>query len=245
DSTPEPSDLLNFPEPPDFENGYVAALETQFGSNLTAPQISGINLKSAEDSYGVTSDPLLPDESYGVAQSLSSSSNTFRGSEEFNIPFVLAFQLNKRLKKRWSLGGGLAYTLMTSTDSYSNEDFRRDERIRRQYIGLVTSFNYEFVQRKRYAMYATTGLQYDFGTRRTRDIREFRDGELEDEYQVSNDIRNQASINVGMGFNVGLTNRLSAYMQGNLTHYFFRTHYNLWSQSAIWPVGNIGLRLQL
>jgi hypothetical protein len=52
-------------------------------------------------------------------------------------------------------------------------------------------------------------------------------------------------VNGGIGMRYAIFKRISLYAQGTAAYYFYAAEPNLFTQKAIWPSGQVGLRLAL
>lgn len=207
-----------------------ASVETQVGSNL-APAAEGSGYFPPRD---LTS--LFDPEGF-------SALGGGRYQEDFSTPLAFGLGASKRLKKRWSLGAGLVYTLMGSTQQGNVAAGGSEETARRrQYLGPNVSLSHEFLQRKHFSLYSTAGLQYDFGL-----------GMLQRTEETGNDLAlqrsearlplgDQAAANMGLGMNLHLTKSLRLYLQGTAANYFYQSERNLWSTRRLWPNAQAGIR---
>lgn len=216
----------------------LASLETQVGSNLSP---SGTSLKTFQ-----SVDPR--DAFVSPTLGFSSEDENLQASgipEDYATPISFGAGLNKRIKKRWMIGGGISYTLMNSSAVYQNQNWETRSKITRRYIGPNVNISHEFIQRKRISAFSIAGMQYDIGINKKVTATDFNAGEELSETQVSSPLGNQAAALLGVGMNYNLTNNLRLYVQGTANHYFYQSTFNLWSEKPLWPSLQAGLRLGL
>ena len=216
-----------------------AKLETQLASNIS-PGRSATTFSTTRY-YADAVEPFLA----FVNATSDSHNESGRPYENFNTPISLGGGLNKRIKKRWSLGFGIVYTLMTSSSTYINEDWETRNRIRRQYLGPTVSISHEFVQRERFSMFSIAGLQHDFGLGTKILSVDYENGEKVGEVQRSIMAGRQSAVIAGLGMNYHLTPKLRLYLQGTANRYFNQMFYNLWRERRYWPNVQAGIRLGL
>ena len=111
---------------------------------------------------------------------------------------------------------------------------------------MPVSLSYEFVQRNRFSIFLTSGIQYEYGLKEKNRITEYDDGEkIEQLFEESKIKKGQAAFNVGFGTNYHINTKLDFYFQTSFSHYFYLSHYNMWSDSQVWPGLQAGFRFNL
>jgi hypothetical protein len=156
-------------------------------------------------------------------------------SEDFNTPLLAGFALDIPLGKRLHLLPGLQYTLLKSILSHDN-----GTQITRQYLGLNVSASYDVVKGKRSSAYVLLGTQADMGIAAdTKIIPGSNSG-----YQAPK-AGNQISTLAGAGVNYMLTQHIGFYAQGQANCYIFQTQANLFSQKALWPGAQVGIKVRM
>ncbi len=98
---------------------------------------------------------------------------------------------------------------------------------------------------KHFATYASTGLQFDQGLGRHR-VLTTRSGETvlsREEERDNNGV--QMSANLGLGIRYNILKRVGLYAQGTAAHYFLQSEENLWTTKKVWPMMQVGVRVNL
>lgn len=217
------------------------ALETRLGSNLSPT--ASLLPREVLDYYNV--DQTFTQSGGGV-NSLSSE-NYNSTVENFQTPISIGFSLQWYFGKRLSLLPGLTFTRLKSE---VQEIQGRDGivyNITRDYIGPSIGLQYDLVQRDRYHLFATGGLQFDTGIRLGYATTRVENGLTLDATQdkTTASLGPQAAGSLGMGMRYDLGKRLGIYAQGTMVNYFYQTQPNLWSQKPFWPSVQIGLSMRL
>lgn len=202
------------------------------GSSLApvgSPMMKSINSDLAQDDLGGFTGGGL---SNGLNEETTSGGRQVR--ENYQTPLSFGLYLDRALSRRWTLGPGLAYTLMRSSLSDGS-------RLTRQYLGIGTRATFAFIQGKRANLYALGGLQLDLGVAQAMD-------RPEPTYlQLTGNLRagNHFSAQFGVGANHAITRYLSMYAQVAGASYLLQSRSNLWSQKPLWPMVQVGLSLKL
>lgn len=155
-------------------------------------------------------------------------------SESYQTPLSIGFIAELPLSRRWSVGLGPSYTLMRSTVPDGSKAAR-------QYIGLGTRATFAFINGKRVRCYALSGLQADFGIDASFQAIPRSLTVATDAFKAGNHL----SVQLGGGADFALTPRLGLYGQFAASSYLLQSHANLWTQRAVWPTTQVGLRLKL
>lgn len=217
------------------------ALETRLGSNLspTASLIPGeiLNYQNADQAFTMNG---------GGVTSLSSENHNTT-VENFQTPISIGFSLQWYFGKRLSLLPGLTFTRMKSEIQEIQGREGIVYNITRDYFGPSVGLQYDLIQRERYHLYATGGLQFDTGIRLGYSTTRVENGLTLDATQekTTAPLGPQAAGSLGMGMRYDLGKRIGIYAQGTMVNYFYQAQPNLWSQQPFWPSVQIGLSMRL
>lgn len=165
---------------------------------------------------------------------------------EHNAPLSLGLQYSHYITRKINLASGISYTRLSSLGTLSNYKWRTETYSTKHYIGIPINLNYEFLQRRKLALFVSSGLIIEYGLNEKNRVVEFRNGEKIDEYFRNNTIRKpQAGLVLAFGAQYHITNKLDFYLQTGASHYFYLTHYNLWSDQEVWPSLQLGFKIKL
>jgi hypothetical protein len=165
---------------------------------------------------------------------LSNNSGSLGVPEDYQTPLSIGFFADLPLSRRWSVGLGTSYTVMRSIVPDGS-------RATRQYAGLGTRATFAFINGKDARCYALSGLQADFGIDASFQAIPGSRVVATDAFKAGNHL----SVQLGTGVDFSLTPRLGLYGQFAATAYLLQSHANLWTQRALWPTTQVGLRLKL
>ncbi len=230
--------FLNLP----FKQNYRANsidLKGQLASNLSFGSFS------KEDYAKLNGNSYLSTEIN--AQNLDNySREEFYEQIDHKPPFVLGVIYNYKLGKRLSLSSGLNYMRLSSVATNDSFDWESKYETTKHYIGIPLNINYEFVQHRNFNLFVTAGGQYEQGLVDKNKTTEFQNDEKVDEYFSKSNINGgQAGINLGFGTNYHITKYFDIYLQTGISHYYYLSHYNIWSDRAIWPIFQTGIRFNI
>lgn len=222
---------IEFPQGDEAENALALSLGgSLFPSNGSVSRGGGgfnalLDRNNADQAFESLSNGL------GV---VNNSADAFSVSEDYQTPLSIGFFADLPLSRRWSAGLGATYTAMRSTVPDGSK-------VNRQYLGFGTRATFAFINGKRVRCYALSGLQADFGidasfqaitASRIVPTSDFKAG-------------NHLSAQFGVGTDFALTPHLGLYGQFAASSYLLQSHTNLWTQRAVWPTTQVGLRLKL
>lgn len=155
-------------------------------------------------------------------------------NESYQTPLSFGFFADLPLSRRWSLGLGTSYTLMRS-------DFTDRSKATRQYLGLGTRATFTIAQAKRGSLYALSGLQMDFGVAQSFQAAPNNTVNPTSRFKAGNHL----SAQLGLGVDFKLNAHFALYGQMAASSYLYQSHANLWTQRALWPTAQVGLRMRL
>ena len=90
-----------------------------------------------------------------------------------------------------------------------------------------------------------TGLLLEYGLNDKSKIIEYDDATRIDEYTSNQKINKlQAGANLGLGINYHLAPKVDIYLSSGIRHYFYQSHYNMWTDKNLWPSMQMGIRLK-
>lgn len=216
----------------------------QAGSNISGG--NGIFAEAASDvnqlpEWGFAELPL----SLSAGQDGLASSESDGIQEEFRTPLIFGAYLDRHIAKGFGISGGLVYTKLQSSAVATGANLAQRMDITRQYLGLAASGTYTLPLGKHFATYASTGLQFDQGLGRHR-VLTTRSGETvlsREEERDNNGV--QMSANLGLGIRYNILKRVGLYAQGTAAHYFLQSEENLWTTKKVWPMMQVGVRVNL
>lgn len=180
----------------------------------------------------------------GLAQNENSGPEV--PDEDFAMPVVLGFGLERKVWGNLSAGVGLAYTRLQSSRDYVTASVDQHQDILRQYLGVSTSAYYSHgIGRSKARAYATAGLQYDFGLGYRSELVSKVDGVETSRTTGESRLPGQASVNAGLGLSYNVWKAVSLYAQGSASHYFYQGAGNVFTSKVVWPTAQVGVRLAI
>jgi len=173
----------------------------------------------------------------------------FTSAEEFKAPIYITLNLERRLsigaKSRLRAGLGLGALIMNSSTEFSSSTITSNTQITRNYIAVPVGLKYDFIKRPRWNVYTGTGVTSEFGLSGKSTVRDFSGGE-EINMTVSrfNLGAGQFNVNTSLGGSLLLSPKISVFAEAGLSHYFYESSYNFWSNQKLWPSLKTGLGFQ-
>lgn len=232
-------EFLNIPFKQNYRSNSID-LKGQLASNLS--------LLSSQNDYEKNLAEVSTYSSFDLnANDIASKEReSYYENKNHKPPFILGIIFNYQLSKRLSLSSGLNYIRLSTLASNEGSDWKSEYLTIKHYIGLPVNVNYDFVQQRKFNLFITSGVQYEKGIIDKNRTTEFRNGEQSNEYFSSDAIQGgQAGFNFGFGTNYHISKNFDIYLQTGITHYFYKSHYNIWSDKAIWPSFQTGIRFHL
>lgn len=232
--------FLNIPFKQNYRSNSID-LKGQLASNLSL-LTSQKDYEASPTEYGVSY------SSFNVnADGIGSlERENYYENKEHKPPFIFGLMFNYQLSKRFSLSSGLNYIRLSTLASNEGVDWRSEYQTTKHYLGLPVNINYDFVQRKNFNLFITSGIQFEKGIIDKNRSTKFQNGEQINEYFSSDAIKGgQAGFNFGFGTNYHINKSFDLYLQTGITHYFYKSHYNIWSDREIWPNLQAGVRFHL
>ncbi len=162
--------------------------------------------------------------------------------EKYQPPFAIGANYGYTINKRWVIESGVNLTIMNSNKDYANGTWTTEQDISRKYLGIPLQLTIKFLQKRRFNLYTSLGSQFEFGLRRSIKVTDFDQGNKVNSYTTKAKLGNQANAFAGLGFNYSLRENLGLYLQSSVSHYYFQSHANMWSQKAFWPGFQVGVR---
>jgi hypothetical protein len=219
-------------------------LFAQAGSNLSA--VNGTFGPMALDAndfpeLGLNATPLsLSGDTQNFASTESSGI-----AENYQTPLILGAYLDHPIGKGFGISGGLVYSKLQSTVEVTGVNFVQNMSLTRQFLGLAAGGTYTLPLGKHFATYASTGVQLDQGLGRHRVLSTRTGGTLVSKVEDRSNNGQQMSANLGLGIRYNLLKRVGLYAQGTAAHYFWQSEENLWTTKRVWPMMQVGVRVNL
>lgn len=169
--------------------------------------------------------------------------NTFDDTEtKFQAPFTIGFRGAKSISNRWFVESGLGFSVLNKDVSSPSGQFS-PKTIREFYVGVPLLFDYEFVQRRKLSLMATSGWQIEKGLA-SREI--FKDNSGRGVTYV-----NAPGIQLGWVFGLAseyrINQQLGLYLQPTLTYWMYSSNgiENIRNYSVVWPNIQMGLKYRI
>jgi hypothetical protein len=192
-----------------------------------------------------TSGPLADNATTTNYQTISvaESSQTSGNDGEYQLPIVMGTGVNFKLGKRWSIGTGANYVRMKSSVKYEQNSWETEQTNVKSYLGIPLYANFDVIQGKKFDLFVTVGGRYEKGLGEKVQITDSQNGEEVNAYQFRYQLSGgQAGANLGLGTNYHISKRFDAYLEAEVAHYFYQSHYNAWSENTFWPGLRVGVR---
>ena len=182
---------------------------------------SGYSSYEAFSGQKVTSDLQLANSEYNSESpsSTDSFSQSLKEKEHHRQPIRFGLSLRYILNDKWSIDGGLSYTLLTSDISLSSGDYSANIEQRLNYVGIPISVNYQLWSNRRFNVYASAGGIVEKMVKGKQHIVVTNPSKSEKDESVSIGPL-QLSINGAIGAEYQFVDWLSIYAEPGLGYYF-------------------------
>ena len=206
------------PSSPSGPRQSLPTLETPDGD--TAPQL---NHRAIPHRYEVTfAYNGLPDG--GDLRPLPYGADGMNGETDsvahHRPPLTAALDVRYKLSPRWSLDGGLRYTLLSSEVQDGNTYLYLEQQQRVRYLGLSLGTHYRLLTHRRWSVYVAAGATLELPLRSTVETTYFKDGQLIDTEHGRLRPHTQWSLGGGLGLHYDLTPTVGFFVEPSLQHYF-------------------------
>lgn len=225
------------------QNADLPTFSAQAGSNLAAGT-GTFDLAMNADNFPELDLNMTPLSLNGSSQNLSSGESSVL-EEKYQTPLVFGAFLDRHIAKGFGVTGGLVYSRLQSTVQATGANFSQEMALTRQFLGLAAGGTYTLPLGKHFATYASTGVQFDQGLGRHRVLSTRVDGTLVSKVEDRSNNGQQMSANLGLGIRYNILKRVGLYAQGTAAHYFWQSEQNLWTTKEIWPMMQVGVRVNL
>lgn len=169
--------------------------------------------------------------------------NTFDDTEtKFQAPFSIGFRGAKSISNRWFIESGLGFSILNKDVSSPSGQFS-PKTIRDFYVGVPLLFDYEFVQRRKLSLMATSGWQIEKGLA-TREI-------LKDNSGRGVTYGNTPGVQLGWVFGLSteyrINQQLGLYFQPMITYWMYSSSgiENIRNYTILWPNIQMGLKYRI
>lgn len=228
---------------PWYDDSYPKSLEAEsqnfLAANLTSGGSASSGFASSNNRFELSND--------ATPTSLTTGSNdeySFSSDEEINYspPFVLGVKGAIALSKRWYFESGLNYTFLSQKIT-SEQGFIFPTTITEHYLGAPLLFDFEFVQKRKLSMLASTGWQFEKGIASRSSVEE----------PSGTSVTKLKAPGIQIGWVLGLSTeyrinpQFGLYLQPSLTYWMYSSSgiQNVRNNSLIWPSLQMGLRYRI
>ena len=137
-------------------------------------------------------------------------------------PFMLSLSMSKRLNSHWSISTGLNYTRLASDFNKGNVMALYHERQQIHYLGIPILMTYDFVNKKKWRVYAGGGLTLDIpvSTHKTGRYVYFNLPNTTSSQRTSFKVNPQWSVSGAVGVQYNITPRLGICLEPTAGYYF-------------------------
>ena len=157
----------------------------------------------------------VPNDRYG-----EEGMNVADSTTHHQMPLTIGLDVSYRLSRRWSLNGGLRYTLLQSQMQSGNTHLHADYQQRVRYIGLNLGTACQFYQHRRWSLYGSASATLDLPLRSTTQVQYIYDGRKIGQDDLRLHPNAQWSLGAGLGLHYSLTPAVGFFAEPSLQHYF-------------------------
>jgi len=237
-----PVELLNFKRSKEIRKNSID-FASMLAANTNSLSLNGTE-KAVYSNNELSYDGI--DGLDGSEEILSSSYRSFYDEIEHDPPLSFGLIFSYSLGRKINLGTGLNYTRLHSIGTSFNYDWKTENYSTKNYIGIPINISYEFIQRRKISLFATSGFILELGLNEKNKVIEYNEDQKVDDYLEHKKInKGQAGLMLGFGANYHINTKLDFYLQTGSSHYFYLSHYNMWSDQKIWPSLQMGFRFKL
>lgn len=228
---------------PWYDDSYPQNLESEssnfLAANLTSGGSASAGLTSGASRFAMADNATPTELVVG-----NNDEYSFASDEEVNYspPFVLGVKGALGLSKRWYIESGLNYTYLSQKIT-SELGFVYPTTIVEHYIGVPLLFDFEFVQKRKLSMLASTGWQIEKGIASRSSVEE-PNGTTVTKLQTPGI---QLGWVVGLATEYRINQQAGIYMQPSITYWMYSSAgiQNVRNESLIWPSLQMGLRYRI